>query len=392
MLKSINIGTSGLIGFSKELETISNNVANLNTPGFKGANSQFAALFSAGGNSAGAGAGKTGTHSGSGLGTLPTMVDFTQGPINQTTSDLDVAIDGNGFFVLHDAAGNTSYTRDGRFNFNNDGILTNAAGDKVQQLSAEGALKDITLEGSRINAALPSTSIKLGGSLSLAESPKVVSGINVIDSVGANRALSVEFKNNGAVTAGSWLVTIKDGTTTVGSGEVRFIDGKLDPARSTVSFNYAPADAAKMPMTLTLNAGMTVLPAGLANISTPTVDGYGQGALSKVTFDKAGKMVINYSNGQTSSGQQLALAQVNTATDLDQVGGNTFKSTNSQAVKLGVAGEDGSAISAKSVEGSNVDLSKAFSAIIVTQRGYQASSELISTANEMLDTLMRMKG
>jgi flagellar hook protein FlgE len=390
MLNSINIGTSGLLGFSKQLETISNNVANLNTAGFKGANAQFSALFSAGGESIGTG--QAGTHNGAGLATLPTVVDFSQGQINQTGNDLDVAIDGNGFFILKDDAGNPTYTRDGRFNFDAKGVLVNAAGARVQQLSADGELKDITLEGLRNNPAQATLNIKMSGTLPLTETTKTVTGINVTDGAGATRALTVELKNNTAVTAGSWLVTIKDGATSVGSGEIGFINGRIDPAHSSVAFNYTPAGAAAMPLTLAFDASVTSPATGTATMAVSAVDGWGEGELTGATFDTGGKLVISYSNGQSSKDQRLALAHVNTATDLEQVGGNTFRSTNPQGVKLGLAGGAGSAITSKSVEGSNVDLSKEFSAIIVTQRGYQAASELISTANQMLDTLMHMKG
>lgn len=390
MLNSINIGTSGLTGFSKELETISNNVANLNTTGFKGANAQFSALFSQGGNSAGPNL--TGTNSGSGLGTLPALVDFSQGQISQTGNDLDVAIDGNGFFVLKDSSGAISYTRDGRFNFDSKGILVNASGAHVQQLSETGTLQDITLEGQRNSAASATKEIKLGGTLSLTDTTKVVSGISVIDGAGATRTFTVEFKNNNSVTPGSWLVSVKEGTTEVATGEIAYINGRLDPAKSSIAFTYNPTGAAAMPMTITVDASSTSPATGTSGMALTSTDGWGEGTLTKATFNSTGKLVISYSNGQTAEKQTLALAHINTASDLEQVGGNTFRSTNPQAVKLGTASGKGSSISTESVEGSNVDLSKQFSAIIITQRGYQASSELISTANEMLDTLMRMKG
>jgi flagellar hook protein FlgE len=390
MLTSINIGTSGLVGFSKELQTISNNVANLNTPGFKGANAQFSALFSNGGDSAGPN--HAGAQSGAGLGTMANTVDFLQGQISQTGNDLDVAIDGSGFFVLRDTNGHTSYTRDGRFSFNSKGILVNGAGDHVQGLNAQGALQDITLDGVRANAASATANIKLSGKLSTADATKTVSGVSVTDSAGASHSLSLVFTNNTTVTAGSWLVAIKDGATTVGSGEVRFAAGLYDPAHSSISFTYSPAGVAAMPLTLTLDPSSTNPATGTSDMAVSSIDGWATGNLTKATFDETGKLVISYSNGQTNNSQVLALANFGSTSDLEQKGGNTFTSTNPKGVTLGVAGAAAGSISADSVEGSNVDLSKEFSAIIITQRGYQASSELISTANQMLDTLMHMKG
>ncbi|MGZ3182496.1 MAG: flagellar basal-body rod protein FlgF [Telluria sp.] len=388
-LNSINIGTSGLVGFSKELQTISNNVANLNTTGFKGSNSQFAALFSAGGDAAGTGAG---AQAGAGLATLPSMIDFSQGQVNQTGSDLDVAINGSGFFVLKDTAGHLLYTRDGHFNFDAKGILVNGSGDHVQALGADGSLQDITLEGRRTSAASASTAIKVSGTLSTADTTKTVSGVTVTDAAGGTHTLSIEFKNNTAVTAGSWLVTVKDGATSVGTGEIRYNAGTLDPAHASVAFSYGPAGVPALPLTITVDAASTSAASGASTMALGSVDGWGVGALTGATFDSDGKLVISYANSQKSKDQQLALATFGSTSALSQAGGATFRAADPHAATLGVAGGAGSTLATDSLEGSNVDLSKQFSAIIITQRGYQASSELISTANQMLDTLMHMKG
>jgi flagellar hook protein FlgE len=390
MLDSINIGTSGLVGFSKQLQTISNNVANLNTPGFKGSNSQFTAFFSQGGNSAVKGQGSS--QMGSGLGTLPSVVNFNQGQVNQTGNDLDAAINGNGFFVLRSTSGQTLYTRDGQFSFNDKGILVNANGDHVQALNAQGVLQDITLNGVRTNPASASTAITMAGSLSTVDTDKLIGGVTVTDSAGGTHTLSINFHNNTAVTPGSWLVTVKDGATTVGSGEVRFATGILNPAFSTVSFTYTPAGAAAMPLTLTMDAASTSPTSGSSTLAVSSIDGFGTGDMTKATFDADGHLVITYSNAQTTKTQTLALATFSSINDLHAVNGNNFTSTNQQGVTLGVARSGITTVSADSLEASNVDLSKEFSQIIVTQRGYQAASELISTANQMLDTLMHMKG
>lgn len=388
-LSSINIGTSGLVGFSKQLETISNNVANLNTPGFKGATNQFSALFSGGGDGAG---GNASARTGAGLATLPNTVDFAQGQVSQTGNDLDVAIDGHGFFVLKDDGGNLQYTRDGRFNFNPDGVLVNNEGAHVQALGSDGALHDISLDGVRTNPASASTTIKLSGTLSTADTTKVVSGITVTDAAGGSHTLSIEFKNNTAATAGSWTVTVKDGTTSVATGEVRFANGVLDPAHAKVAFTYSPAGVAPLALTAVLDTGATSAASGASTLAVSSVDGWGVGTLGTTTFDASGKLSLSYSNGQKGTPQTLALASFGAASDLEQGTGTSFRAKRLEAAVLGVADGKGSTIAPESLEGSNVDLSRQFSAIIVTQRGYQASSELISTANQMLDTLMHMKG
>ncbi|WP_332879674.1 flagellar basal-body rod protein FlgF [Massilia sp. S19_KUP03_FR1] len=384
-LSSINIGTSGLVGFSRQLETISNNVANLNTPGFKGANSQFSALFSGG-------SGIADASTGSGLAMLPSTVDFVQGQVSQTGNDLDVAIDGQGFFVLRDDTGALLYTRDGRFTFDNHSVLVNNQGAHVQALGTDGGLHDITLDGVRTNPASASATVKLLGTLSTADATKVVSGITVTDGAGGSHTLSVEFKNNTAVTAGSWIATVKEGNTTVATGEARFVNGVLAPAFSTIAFTYNPAGVAPMPMTFVLDAGTTSAASGASSLAVSSVDGYSVGTLGSATFDTSGKLSLSYSNGQKATPQTLALASFGATSELEQGPGTSFRSKRAEAGVLGVADGKISSIAAESLEGSNVDLSRQFSAIIITQRGYQASSELISTANQMLDTLMHMKG
>lgn len=390
MLNSINIGTSGLVGFSKELETISNNVANLNTPGFKGASAQFSSLFDAG---TGTGQGEGGTNSGAGLSLMPSVIDFSQGQVNGTANDLDVAIDGSGFFVLKNTAGETTYTRDGRFSLDAKGVLVNSTGDHVQGLTTDGQLKDLSIADVRTNPAKASTTVTLSGLLAGTDVTKTISVVQVTDSAGATRTLSLEFANNTAVTPGSWLVTVKEGTTSLGTGEIRYaVSGQLDPAFASFSINYAPAGAAPMPLTFTIAAGSTNPATGNSTLAVSNVDGYGTGQLTEATFDASGKLKITYSNGQTTTDQTLALAEFASTNALQQGVGTSYTTTDQQSVRLGTANGTSLSINASSLEGSNVDLSKQFSAIIITQRGYQAASELISTANEMLDTLMRMKG
>ena len=387
-LSSINIGTSGLVGFSKQLETISNNVANLNTPGFKGATSQFSALFSGGGDAAG---GNASASSGAGLAMLPSTLDFAQGQINQTGNALDVAINGQGMFVLRDDAGNLLYTRDGRFNFDSKGVLVNTDGARVQALGSDGALHDISLDGVRTNPASASTAIKLTGTLSTADTSKVVSGITVTDAAGGSHTLSIEFKNNTATTAGSWTATVKDGSLAIATGEIRFTNGVLDPAHASIAFTYSPDGVAPLALTAVLDAGSTSAASGASTLAVSSVDGWGVGTMGTATFDAGGKLSISYSNGQKATPQTLALAKFASTSDLEQAAGTSFRSTRPEAAVLGVADGKNSTIAPDSLEGSNVDLSRQFSAIIVTQRGYQASSELISTANQMLDTLMHMR-
>lgn len=390
MFDSIGIGTTGLIGFSKQLQTISNNVTNLNTPGFKQSQSEFSALFSQGGG--GASAGQSGAQ-GSGLALMPAVTNFAQGAINQTGNNLDAAVSGEGFFVLKGRDGELRYTRNGEFEFDADGFLV-SRGDgnqRVQGLGDKGQLQDISLAGLKSNPAKASTAINLVGGLSTVDTLKTVSGITVFDQAGGSHTLTAEFRNNTAVTAGSWLVTIKEGTITVGTGEIRFSGGLLDPAFKTVSFNYAIPNIAIQPLTLNMDANATGATTGASTLALSSVDGYGVGSMTQTSFDTEGRLVLTYSNGQTVKIQRLALATVDSPDSLEAITGNSYRVARAGAVAYGPPRSGVTTITGGALEASNVDLSSEFSEIIVAQRGYQAASELVSTANQMLDTLLQMK-
>ncbi len=390
MLNSIKIATTGLLTYSKELQNISHNVANLNTPGFKSSNSKFASLMNHG--SSGSSANPQGQSSGGGVTNLGQSINFAQGPINSTGNDLDAAIDGNGFFVVKEKNGNLLYTRNGAFKFNGEGYLVDQEGNRVQGFDAQGRLQDISFNGYLKNSAAVSKSILLTGKLSTADTEKNVSGVSVFDAVGGSHDLTINFKNNSAATTGSWLVTIKEGTTVVATGEIKFINGNLDPAKRSLSFTYSPVGAAPLALNLNLEDSVTSISSGSSSLAVSKIDGYGTGELNKTSFDDQGNIVFNYTNGQTLKNQSLAIANFASTDNLVAVSGNKFKSMSQQDGVLTTAANGMRSIEGGSIEGSNVDLSKEFSQIIITQRAYQAASELISTANQMMDTLLRMKG
>jgi flagellar hook protein FlgE len=388
MFDAINIATSGLVGFTQELTTISNNVANLNTTGFKGSTTNFSDFFAQGGNTAVSG--ESGGEAGSGLRTLASVIDFSQGQINTTTTPLDTAISGNGFFVVKTTSGQIMYTRDGEFSFNSKNILVDSNGDHVQALK-NGALQDITLTGLTTNPASATKTITLSGTLSTADTTKSISGVTVTDAIGATHTLSVVFTNNTATTPGNWTVAIMDGTTSVATGSVTFTAGTIDPTMNSISFTYSPPGVPAMPLSLTLDPSTTEPSSGSSTLAVETIDGFGQGTVTASSFDANGNLVVTYSNGQTDKSQQLALASFASNDTLVPVSGNNFVTGNEQSVTLGTAQTGVTTIDSSSLEASNVDLSTEFSDIIITQRGYQASSEVISTANQMLDTLIHMK-
>jgi flagellar hook protein FlgE len=382
---------SGLEGYSRGLRVISNNTANINTPGFKSSTLQFSDLFYTPENSSGAGDGSS-TQLGNGLNTGNTVFNFIQGDFSQTGNDLDMAVDGQGFFILQDAKGNIHYTRDGQFKFDDSGILINSAdSDKVMGFDANGQLTPITINGLKVSPGQATTTVKFTGNLSSAQTTQTVGNITVIDAVGGTHTLSATF--TAGTTSGNWTVTVKDGTTTVGTGNLNFISGTPDPTASTISLSYTPAGLAAQPLTLDFSSNVTSFSSGsLSSLAMDTQDGLSPGGVTKTAFDTTGTLVLTYSNGKTVNGSQLALANFDSPDQAVSSGGNQFEASSTQAWHVGVAG-NGSFGNIRSgvIEMSNVDLSQEFSNLVITQRGYQASSQIVSTANDMLQELFSMK-
>jgi flagellar hook protein FlgE len=394
MLDSIYIGMTGLMGYSRGLKVISNNVANLNTPGFKGSHLQYADLFYSSGDSGSQGGVPVKRNMGLGLNTLSTTLDMRQGEFRQTGNSLDVAVDGEGMFVLRDAEGVLRYTRAGQFEFDKDGLLVSRIdGSKVMALDDQGRLTQVTLEGIRTNPAKASSSVSFKGNLSLDDTDHVVGSVRVFDALGGEHTLGVTFTNQSPTTPGSWTVTVREGTTTIATGTIEFSNGLPVPASSTLAFTYSPTGVPPIALTLDFATDVTSFAAGTT--STLVMDdqnGFASGALASVAFDSQGRLKLKYANGQTVDGLRLALARVDTQAALEPLGGNLFGSRDPGATHIGAAGtESFGNVSAGLLELSNVDLSQEFSDLIITQRGYQAASQIVSTANEMIQVVFDMK-
>lgn len=396
MLDTIFIGMSGLTGYSKGLRVIGNNLTNVNTPGFKGSQLQFADLFYQGSIGAeGSGLSGGGTQLGMGLNTLATTINFKAGDVRQSGNELDLAINGEGFFVLNDD-GKSRFTRAGQFELDNEGFLVSSVNKlRVSGLDDNGKLTDMSLSGLQTNAPKATETVKFKGNISSnAASDVVLSGVKVIDPAGGEHLIKLTFKNNSASTLGNWTVTISDETGTLDVGELQFSSGNPSPDANKFAFTYAPTGVE--PFSIMLDFSQDVTSFAAANTSTIAVntqDGVPSGSITKVAFDDEGTIVATYSNGQTAKGMRLALARFNSTQDIVALGGNEFASTHDGAVNFGYAKTNAfGSLNSGVVEGANVDLAEEFSNLIVMQRGYQAASHVISTANELIQQLYDMKG
>jgi flagellar hook protein FlgE len=394
MIETIYIGMSGLTGYSSGLRGIANNVANLNTPGFKSSSLSFSNLFYSNDGSAGSHQGSVTPQFGHGLATGESSFNFRQGDLRQTGNTMDLAVEGQGLFVLRDPDGQLRYTRAGQFEMNTDGFLVDrVSGAKVMGLDGRGQLTEINITSYRVNAPKSTGKLSFAGNLDSSRTDDISSNLSVVDAAGAPHALTLKFTAE-ATPAGRWKVALMEGTTSIGTSTIDFVDGRPKAGADKVSFTYTPAGQPAMPLTLDFSGSQVTSFASstLAPVSVSSKDGYEAGAMSKFSFDAKGELKLEFANGQTSQGPRLALANVDTPQLLEAVGGNSFTAADGAKLSYGTAGNGSfGSVRAGSVEISNVDLSQEFSDMVIMQRGYQASAQIVSTANDMLQELFGMK-
>jgi flagellar hook protein FlgE len=391
MLDSILIAQSGLSGFEKGLKTIGDDVSNMNTIGYKAATASFSDVYvtdQSGGNSQGAGAGL----GGSGVDVHTATLDLSAGQLQQTGNALDAAVDGNGFFVFEDAQGNLLYSKDGQFQFDSNHTLVGRVnGLKVLGVDAAGKLAPIDLTPLSTNPPKATSTVVLDGNLSSSQTSFTVDSVSVYDALGGTHALTLNLTADTS-TPGLWSVSVLEGTTQLTSGQFRFTGGLKDSASDTLSFSIDSGGGATSTVSLSLADTATSYSTGTtSSLALKSQDGYAMGTISSTTLDEKGVATITYSNGQTAKAGTIALAMIDSGENLVSAGQALYKYQGQQKPKI-QAPDDHTKLVTQSVEASNVDLTTEFSNLILMQRGYQASSEVLTTANEMIQALLDMKG
>jgi len=386
MIGSIYISMSGMNSFDKGLGNISSNVANMNTNGYKRSDLSFQNTLTNEFNQNSATEAKL------------MSTDFTQGELQASSSSTDMAINGLGYFILRDE-GNTYYTRSGEFDFDADGFLVHKAnGYRVAGLSGTSSLQDINIKDLRAIDSTPTTEIELVGNLSVSGTLHNITDVEVIDDDGNRRVLSLEFTNNSATTPQSWLIEVQDETgATIASGlEIRFNpNGSPMDGFNSVNFDLEADSGAITAINLSMgdpgsfNQVTHFSSGSTSSAEIDTVNGSSAGVMVGLEIDKSGNIVVNYSNGEFKQASQMALAYFQGNDLLVGQDLGLFQSNGSENPIIGAVDEGGlGIIEGGKIELSNVELTSEFTDMIIIQRGYQASSQILTSANEMIQQLM----
>ncbi|MBZ5575027.1 MAG: flagellar hook protein FlgE [Acidobacteriia bacterium] len=414
MFDAFSTALSALNATSTAISIVGNNLANLNTTGYKSDDVQFYDLLSqqiGGATSAGS--------VGTGVGPAQASKVFTQGSIQQTGGPLDAAISGDGFFMVRDSIGQTLYTRAGDFSLTANGTLQTVTGEKVQGWNAAaGAINlaapvgDITIPVNGVVPATPTGNVSLTANLDGrpavgATGASFSSPVQVVDSQGATHILTFAFTKTGA-NAWSYTVTIPagdlaaGGTTTAASGNLTFdATGQLlTPASGagpvTLNVNGLADGANNMAIKWNLysgTAGLLTQFAQNSGVSGTAQDGFQAGQIAKIAMGNNGIITATYSNGQQSPIAQLALASIRNPSTMLSVGNNNLLPTiDTSAPAVGAADSGGrGTVTGGALETSTVDIAAQFTNLMSFQRSYEASSKVITTTDQMMQTLINLK-
>ncbi|MCA1175342.1 MULTISPECIES: flagellar hook protein FlgE [unclassified Pantoea] len=417
---SFSQAVSGMNAASSNLDVIGNNIANSATAGFKSSTISFADMFA-------------GSNVGMGTKVAAVIQNFNDGTTTSTSRGLDVALSGNGFFRMTDAAGSVYYSRNGQFTLDANRNLVNTQGMSVTGYPATGTPPTIQTGANPVALSVPTTQMAaratttagLVSNLNSTDATPTVtpfdssnvdsynakSTVTVYDSQGNDHALDLYYVKD---TSNNWTVNAVDSTTgdNVGTFTMQFsTNGQLTSVTSgatvntngTVALTINPptvaggtvADngaAANQVITLSL-LGSAQQNTGTTSFGNPTQDGYAPGDLTSYAINDDGTITGTYSNQKTQLLGQVVLASFSNPEGLQSEGDNVWSATNSSgqaAIGLANTGTYGS-LTSGALEASNVDLSKELVNMIVAQRNYQANSQTIKTQDQILNTLIQLR-
>jgi flagellar hook protein FlgE len=402
-------GLSGLNAASRNLDVIGNNVANANTIGFKSSRAEFADLY------ASSLATSSGGSIGLGVNVASVTQQFAQGSITTTNNPLDVAINGGGFFRMSNN-GSLTYSRNGQFQIDKSGYVVNSNGGRLTgypvDLSGQvttGAPTDLRISTSDLQPK-PTSELSMILNLDSRKTPPTgafqatdastytsASSMTIYDSQGNAHALSLYFVKG--TNPNEWDVHATLDGTAVGTGAIGNLqfqaDGTLDTAASSTPFSLALtlANGATFPSPLPLDFAGTTQFGTAFGVNAIKQDGYGAGKLTGISIDPSGTVLGRYSNGQTMTQGQVALATFGNNQGLAPIGGNQWvETTFSGQPMVGTPGSSNMGLlQSGALEESNVDLTQELVNMITAQRTYQANAQTIKTQDQVLQTLVNLR-
>lgn len=386
MFGAIYIGLSGLNAYSKGLQQVSNNVSNLNTTGFKGSTVSFHNQYATPDHGGMSLTGQGGSD-GDGVAVDDGTLNFKQGELRSTDRDLDLSVDGNGFLVLLDGD-RTLYARTGSFEVDPAGfIVLSGTSYRLATLDATGRAVSLSVDARRTSAPKATTAVTFADNLSSTATSYAVGDIRVFDASGAAHVWKADFAKG----SDGWTVTVTDDKgVTVGTQTLKFNAGIVDPTTAKLDFTDA---ASGLTVQFDFSSGVTSFSEGeVSTLRAAKVDGYAAGTITGIAADSAGKLQLTYSNGQKVDGGAIALADFRDPTRLEQRDGLFVEREPGQSMLLASNDPRVGQVRSKRLEASNVDLSQQFGDLILIQRGFQASSQIVSVSNDMIQQLFGIRG
>ncbi len=424
---------SGLNAAAKNLEVTSNNIANANTTGFKESRAEFADVYAA------SVSGVSSVQAGSGVSVANVAQQFTQGNINATGNNLDLAISGEGFFSLGNsttADQSTAFTRSGEFKLDKDGYVVNNQGKYLMTFKPNGTTVDAgfstgVLQPLQVNANQGSptatSTIDISANLKSSQTTPTTSPVNpmVPDSYNYATSLTVYDSQGNSHIASTYYVSQSPTTSNTWKAYL-FVDGKPinvdgsagvippDGTQSSVTMSLDTAGKLLTPMPLaygpiastTLDPNLNVDPMNLTfdftgttqynsafSVNTLAQDGFPSGNLVGINVDNSGIVYAKYSNGKAQPLGQVALARFANPQGLANLGDTTWAQSSNSGERIdGVPGTGSfGKVQSGSVEASNVDLSAQLVRLIIGQQAYQANAQSITTEKNITDTILNIR-
>jgi flagellar hook protein FlgE len=406
---------SGLTAASSDLDVTANNIANSNTIGFKEARAQFADVYAAGA------VNLNNSVIGQGVRLSSTAQQFTQGNISTSSSNLDLAISGDGFYTLKSANGYV-YSRNGQFAENKSGDVVSSTGQALQVYPPlvnggfnTGTLSNLNLQTAQ-SAPLATTTGTVILNLPANTPPPTVTPFNAANSQTYNQSTSTQVYDSlgnaypatmffSAVAAApaavppvppnTWSVNMTVNGVSAGPAQNLTFNSSgavISPVGGVLPFNSFVPTSGGLPMNLAFNFNQTTQYGGQFGVTSIVQNGYATGQLSTVAINPTGIVSAVYTNGRSTQLGQLAMANFPNPQGLKQLGDTNWSETfTSGTVVSGVAGSAGfGSIQSGALESSNVDLTTQLVKMITAQRSFQANAQVITTANQESQTIINI--